>query len=517
MTGFLPETPGVLEMDVIAEIRRRHFVGNEKITALAKAFGLSRPTIRKHLKTVAEPVYLRKHQPHPKLGLFHGQLDAWLENDASLPRKQRRTAHRLYECLQVEGYQGGYTVVQRYVRCWKQQHWASPTVKQAFIPLAFPPGETCQFDWSQETVELGGVVQTIKVAHFRLTYSRKMFVVAYPREQQEMVLDAHIKAFEYFGGVPRRLVYDNLKAVVDAIFVGKERRFNARFLSMANHYLFEPVACTPESGWEKGQVENQVGNIREWLFTPRAKFADFAALNQWLTKRCAELAGRPHPQQTTRTIADCFVEEQSVLMPVTACFDGYVEKAKRVSSLCLVSIDRNRYSVPAQWANKVVSVRLTADRIRVVAQGQLISEHSRSFGRDQLVCDPWHYLPVLEKKPGALRHGVPFQGWDLPAPIRVVRDRILKQAQGDRAFVELLVMARDLGPSGLETLEVACDLTLATGVITSAIVLNEMRRLTEAARPKTLDGNALSLPTLSLEPTADCSRYDSLRSLRHVH
>jgi len=189
MTGFLPETPGVLEMDVIAEIRRRHFVGNEKITALAKAFGLSRPTIRKHLKTVAEPVYLRKHQPHPKLGLFHGQLDTWLENDASLPRKQRRTAHRLYECLQVEGYQGSYTVVQRYVRCWKQQHWTSPTVKQAFIPLAFPPGETCQFDWSQETVELGGVVQTIKVAHFRLTYSRKMFVVAYPREQQEMVLD----------------------------------------------------------------------------------------------------------------------------------------------------------------------------------------------------------------------------------------------------------------------------------------------------------------------------------------
>jgi len=124
---------------------------------------------------------------------------------------------------------------------------------------------------------------------------------------------------------------------------------------------------------------------------------------------------------------------------------------------------------------------------------------------------------VLEKKPGALRHGAPFQGWDLPAPIRVVRDRILKQAQGDRAFVELLVMARDLGDNGLETLEVACDLTLATGVITSAIVLNEMRRLTEAARPKALDGDALSLPTLSLEPTADCSRYDSLRSLRHVH
>jgi transposase len=188
-----------------------------------------------------------------------------------LPRKQRRTAQRLYECLQVEGYRGSYTAVQRYVKGWKKKRSTSPTIKQAFIPLAFPPGETCPFDWSHETVELGGVVQTIKVAHFRLTYSRQMFVMAYPRETQEMVLDAHSQAFTYFGGVPKRMVYDNLKTVVDAIFVGKERRFNRRFMALANHYLFEPVACTPASGWEKGQVENQVGNIREWLFTPMAK------------------------------------------------------------------------------------------------------------------------------------------------------------------------------------------------------------------------------------------------------
>jgi hypothetical protein len=305
--------------------------------------------------------------------------------------------------------------------------------------------------------------------------------------------------------------------VVDAIFVGKERRFNARFLSMANHYLFEPVACTPESGWEKGQVENQVGNIREWLFTPRASFDDFKALNQWLEKRCQELASRSHPEQTSRTIAECFAQEQSLLMPVKASFDGYIEKAKRVSSLCLVSIDRNRYSVPAELANKVVSVRLTADRVSVVADGQLITEHPRSFGRDNLICDPWHYLPVLEKKPGALRHGAPFQTWDLPVPIRIVRDRILKQPQGDRAFVDCLVMARELGENGLEALEVACDLTLATGVITAAIVLNEMRRLTEAARPKVLDKTTHALPKLSVEPAADCSRYDSLRSAHYVH
>ena len=185
--------------------------------------------------------------------------------------------------------------------------------------------------------------------------------------------------------------------------------------------------------------------------------------------------------------------------------------------MCLICIDRNRYSVPAQWANAVVSVRLTADRVRMVAEGCVIAEHGRRFGRDQLVCDPWHYLPLLEKKPGALRHGAPFQAWDLPVSVKVVRDRVLKQDRGDRAFVDLLLMARSLGGSGLETLEVACDLTLQAGAVSAAVVLNEMRRLTEAAKPKALDNAPASTPTLALEPIADCSRYDSLRGMHHVH
>lgn len=516
MTGFLPEKPGVIKMDVIPEIRRLHFVEKETISALAVRFKLSRPTIRKHLNTVEEPTCRRKDQPHPKLGSFCQQLDTWLEREALLPRKQRRTARRMYEGLQAEGYQGGYTAVQRHVKRWKKNRGASPGVKQAFVPLCFPPGETCQFDWSHEAAVVGGAEQTVKVAQFRLSHSRQMFVVAYPRETQEMVFDAHNQAFAFFGGVPRRMVYDNLKTVVEAIFVGKERQFNRRFLTLANHYLFEPVACTPESGWEKGQVENQVGNVREWLFTPLPQCADFAELNAWLARRCQELAARPHPEEKSRTTAECFAEERPLLMPVKAVFDGHVESMRRVSSQCLVCVDRNRYSVPAEWANRAVSVRLSAERVRMAVDGRVIAEHGRVFGRDQLVCDPWHYLPILEKKPGALRHGAPFVRWDLPVAVKVVRDRILKQAKGDRAFVDLLLMARDLGGHGLEALEVACDLTLQTGVISAAIVLNEMRRLTEAARPKPLDASA-AMPALALEPVADCRRYDSLRSVRHAH
>jgi transposase len=413
-------------MDMIAEIRRRHLVSKESISSIARDLKLSRPTVRKHCRTQSEPIYQRHKQPTPVLGAFQETLETWLLTERLLPKAQRRTARRLFEGLQVEGYRGAYDSVQRFVQRWKAAK-SGPGLAHAFVPLAFSPGEAGQFDWSHEHVELAGVMQTIKVAHFRLAFSRQMFVVASPRETREMVFDAHNRAFAFFGGVPRRMVYDDLKAVVDTIFTGKERLFNRRFMVLANHYLFEPVACTPASGWEKGPVENQVGNIGEWLFTPRARFADFEALNEWLATRCRELAARKHPvtpeQSITpeRSIAACFIEEQLALRRITAPFDGDVEHMLRVSSTCLVVLDRNRYSVPVDFAGRAGGVgaqhrdrgahrrRWRGDRI--VADGAVIAEHARRFGRDQLICDPWHYLPILERKPGALRNGVPFREW----------------------------------------------------------------------------------------------------------
>ena len=498
-------------MEIIAEIRRRHLVSGESISSIARDLKLSRPTVRKHLQTESEAVYLRSLQAAPKLGDFQSVLESWLTTERQLPKPHRRTAQRLFEGLQAEGYRGAYDSVQRFVKQWKLAQ-TKPSIKEAFVPLVFAPGDACQFDWSQEHVEIAGVALTIKVAHFRLAYSRQMFVAAYPCETQEMVLDAHNRAFAFFGGVPTRMIYDNLKTVVDTILVGKDRHFNRRFMALANHYLFEPVACTPASGWEKGQIENQVGNIREWLFTPKARFESFTALNDWLATRCRELAERRHPVEATRTIADCFLQEGPSLRAITSTFDGYVEQMMRVSSTCLVRVERNRYSVPADLAGKVVSIRLYADKVRIVAENKVVADHERRFGRDQLICDPWHYLAVLEKKPGSLRNGAPFLDWDLPLPIRLVRDRVLKQPKGDRAFVELLLVAREVG---LEALQVACELALDGGVITAGVVMNELRRLTAPPRP-----NTISLPDqlrLQVEPTADCSRYDRLRGGQYVH
>jgi len=185
----------------------------------------------------------------------------------------------------------------------------------------------------------------------------------------------------------------------------------------------------------------------------------------------------------------------------------------RVSSTCLVRVDRNRYSVPARFAGQAVSVRITAEQVRVVAQGEVIATHARVFGRDQLVCNPWHYLPILEQKPGALRNGAPFVDWDLPLAIVRVRDRILKQTKGDSAFVELLLLA---GETGLDALAMACELALDSGIVSAPIVMNELRRLIAPSLPTTL----INLPdgiALHHEPIANCHRYDSLRGESYVH
>ena len=258
-------------------------------------------------------------------------------------------------------------------------------------------------------------------------------------------------------------------------------------------------------------MENQVGNVREWCFTPRPAFADLATLNVWLEARCRELAERPHPVEKERSIAQMFAEEQPRLRVITALFDGYFEQPCRVSSTCLVAYDRNRYSVPAEFAGQRVSLRAWADRIGVVADGRVVAEHARCFSRERLLLDPWHYLSVLEKKPGALRHGAPFQHWALPAPLAAVKARLMQTPQGDRAFVEILLA---LQAHGMERVSVACELALEHRTVTAPVILNHVHRLASPIRPVTQVPTPLTLQTA---PAANCQRYDSLLEVPHAH
>lgn len=494
----------MLCVETIGKIRRRRLVDGESISSIARDLRLSRNTVKRALRFEGEAFeYRRGKQPRPKLGPFLQILDEWLEAEEKLPAREQRTAQRIYEALRLEGYSGGPDTVRRHMRRFERRRHSVAT---AFIPLSFSPGEAYQFDFSHEHVELGGIEQVVKVAHMRLCHSRAFFLVAYPRESQEMVFDAHARAFAFLGGVARRGIYDNMKPAVDAIFVGRERNYNRRFLVMCNHYLVEPTACTPAAGWEKGQVENQVGNVREWVFTPKLRFADLAELNAHLTARCLELAReRTHPEQTHRRIVEVWEEERALLRAMPEPFNGYAEKSCRISATCLVSFDHNRYSVECRHVGQVATVRAYAERIVVLCAGELIGEHARCFGQGRTIYNPWHYVAALERKPGALRNGAPFKDWNLPAAMTRLRERLAKHSGGDRQFVEVLSM---VALYGLEAVSEACADALEEQVVTSAHVVNLLHRTISSARTPLLQvPEALKL---SVEPAANCGRYDRL-------
>lgn len=503
----------MLCVETIGKIRRRRLVHGESISAIARDLGLARNTVRRALRFEGEAFeYRRTRQPRPKLGPYLSTLEAWLEAEEKRPARERRTAQRMYEALCLEGYSGSVDSVRRHMRAFEQRHHPIAT---AFIPQYFAAGEAYQFDWSHEHVELGGVEHLVKVAHVRLCHSRAFFLMAFPRESQEMVFEAHAQAFAFFGGVPRRGIYDNLKPAVDAIFAGRERRYNRRFLVMCNHYLIEPTACTPAAGWEKGQVENQVGNVREWVFSPKLRFADLAQLNLHLAARCQQLAAeRAHPEQLDRKVIEVWDEERAVLRAVPAPFDGFAEKSCRISATALVHFERNRYSVECRYVSQVATVRAYAERLVVVCAGEVIAEHPRSFDRNRTIYNPWHYVAALGRKPGALRNGAPFKDWNLPASMTRLRERLAKHIDGDRQFVDILSM---VAVTGLEAVSAACAEALEEQVITSAHVVNLLHRKTQPPpAPRLQVPEALKL---TVEPTANCDRYDQLlrgRSARSI-
>jgi transposase len=496
----------MLIVESIRKIRQAYHRDKKPIRQIARELHLSKNTVKKIIRSdITEQVYKRTEQPRPKLEPFEQRLKHLLAEDSIKPVRHRRSAQLIFEVLQREGFEGGYDSVRRYIQ--QQRKETGGGVSAAFIPLSFDPGEAFQFDWSYEQIELGGVNVKVKIAQFRLCNSRMPFCIAYTRESLEMVLDAHIKAFSFFGGACRRGIYDNLKTVVTKVLMGKDRVFNRRFLSLASHYLFEPVACTPAAGWEKGQVENQVGLVRKRFFAMRRKFADLAELNEWLRDQClSHAASHKHPDSPLLTVGEVFREERRQLLTVTVPFDGYLESDARVSSTALVAFDRNRYSVHVSAVGNPVTVRVFADRLTFVQEGRTVGFHLRHFCRGEVFYDPWHYLEVLKRKPGALRNGAPFKEWNLPEPLELVRVALARHRDGDRQFVGILAVVPIYG---IEAVTGACASALAAQAVSRDVVLNLLSRTHEESPPAATDPVA-HLPVLTTPPIADCSRYDLL-------
>jgi transposase len=500
----------VITMATFGKIRRMYFRDGLSLSEISRRTSLSRNTIRAWLRKPegTEPKYRRKRRPG-KLAVFEAMLTRALEVDARRPKRDRRNARALFAQIKAQGYAGGYTLVTDFIRYWHQHD--GKALARAFVPLKFELGEAFQFDWSEEGLVIAGVWRRLLVAHMKLCASRAFMLVAYPSQGHEMLFDAHTRCFTALGGIPRRGIYDNMKTAVDKVQPGKARLVNARFAAMASHYLFDTDFCNVASGWEKGVVEKGIQDSRRriWQEASQRRFGSFAELNAWLLERCRAVWSQiRHPEYGDLTVAEMLAHERPSLMPMPAPFDGYVETLGRVSSTALVTVARNRYSVPCEWVGQMVSIRLYPERVALLSQDGASVHHERLFDRGQIRYDWQHYLPLIERKPGALRNGAPFA--DLPAPLQRLRGLLLKRDGGDRSMAEVLAA---VPKAGLEAVLVAVELVLESGAVNAEHIHNVLARLQPTPVIPTVETDL----HVSEAPLADAGRYDQLRTARVDH
>jgi transposase len=494
-------------MEMLGKIRRMYLRDKLSLHEITKRTGLSRNTIRRWLRDTEEaapPTYSRTKRPC-KLTPFHSALKQALKADSHRNKQNRRTAKALFAQIKADGYTGGYSQLAAFVSDWRGREGKEP---HAFVPLKFELGEAFQFDWSEEGLVVGGIYRRMQVSHLKLCASRAFWLVAYPSQGHEMLFDAHTRSFTALGGIPRRGIYDNMKTAVDKVKKGKGRIVNARFAVMCAHYLLDPDFCNVASGWEKGVVEKNVQDSRRriWLDAQNRKFGSFTELNAWLGQRCQTLWRElRHPEHKEYSVAEILEQERAEMMPMPTPFDGYVEKLARVSSTCLVSISRNRYSVPCEFAGQRVSTRLYPNRVSVVAEDAIVARHDRQGERGGHIRYDWqHYIPLVQRKPGALRNGAPFA--DMPAPLKQLRLGLMRHEGGDKIMAQVLAA---VPTAGLDAVLVAVELVIESGVLSAEHVLNVLARLNASPAPACVETSL----QLKDAPLANTSRYDSLRGV----
>jgi transposase len=499
---------------MFAKVRRLFHRDHLSISEIQRRTSLSRNTIKVWLKE-SNPdnyKYPKRPQTNSKLTLYIPGLLLALKVDLQRSKRDRRTGLMLFEAIKKEGYAGSYSLLTRYISHWRNE--STTASKSAYVPLKFELGEAFQFDWSDEWLMIGGIHRKIQAAHTKLCASRAFFLSAYPTQTQEMLYDAHTRAFTALGGIPKRGIYDNMKTAVDKVIKKSNGRvINSRFYAMTAHYLFEPDFCNVASGWEKGIIEKNVQDARRrvWIEAKTQCFSSFGELNAWLDLRCRALWTEiEHPDYAGITVADALEQEQIYLMPMPTPFDGYIEILARVSSTCLVTVERNQYSVPCHLANCKATIHLYADQVVICTENDIVARHTRLLSRDQVSYDWQHYIPLIEKKPGALRNGAPFA--DMPLLFAQLRTalRHRERQQGDRIMAKVLAA---VPIHGLETVLGAVKKLLDSGVTSLEQVVNVLSRLNEPPIPAQVETGL----KLTEEPRADTARYDSLNEQEVAH
>ena len=422
------------DMEMWTEIRRRVLSGEISKRAARDEYDIHWQTLEKVLAYTEPPGY-RLTKPRPsKLEPFLPIIEEILTSDRKVHRKQRHTAKRIFERLRDEyGYEGGETIVKDAVRAWKQRN------QEVFLPLSHRPGEA-QVDFGYADVWLDG--EQTKVALFVMTlpYSDAVYMQAFPRECTEAFLEGHLRAFHFFGGVPRRISYDNSKIAVAQIVGNRERKVTHEFLRLKSHFLFDDHFCLVRRPNEKGHVERLLDYARRNFLVPVPRIDSLETLNQQLEESCRDdlqrtLRGKPAPK------AQLLADERFRMLPIPQqAFEARRLGQAKADSLSLVRFDRNSYSVPTQYAYREITIVATIDEVRLVFQDQLIARHRRYWGKEQCFFDPVHYLALLERKPGGFDHARPLEDWDLPVCFGILRRRLEAElgGMGTREFIKVL-------------------------------------------------------------------------------
>jgi len=459
----------------IDEVRKLRFVQGLPIKEIVRRACLARNTIRKILRSNKTKLeYHRTEQVQPVTGTIRETMAAWLKEDLKHKRKNRRTAWRMYEILRNDDaykYKGSYESVAKCVRELKKKLQR----KEAYIPLIYEAGEAFQFDWGEVNACIGGKLVTLYLAVVELCYSRHIYLRVYESQKQEIMLDAHRRAFEYFGGVCRRGIYDNLKTAVKKLLKGHHRNLQERFVRFSSHYLYEPNFCNPARGNEKGRVESRIGYVRRNFFVPLQHFNSIEELNSHLQSFAAALShGKKHPDNVAQTCWAAYEEERGNLIELPPYgFECCRVQPAIVNPIGSIYFDNNEYSVSDERVGDIVQAKGYADEVVISSGSKEITRHKRMYGKGQQSLNPMHYLSVLSRKPGALRNGKPFKDWKLPEIFNDYRRALnRKYPDGDRYYAKTLVLLKDWP---LVSVVDAIKKAMSLGVLGDSYILSILR------------------------------------------
>jgi transposase len=501
------------KVELFEQLRREYEFGIGTVQGVAAKFGVHRRTVRQAIAGALPPLRRYPQRAKPKLDAVAAFIDAVLDEDRRAPRKQRHTARRIHRRILKEfpGTAVAESTVRNHVRERRRQ--LGLIVRETFVPQSYAWGQEAQVDWYEAWADLGGERTKVQVFAMRAMASGAAFHHAYLHATQQAFLEAHERAFAYFGGVFRLLRYDNLASAVRRILRGQRREETVRFVAFRSHWRFAAEFCTPGEGHEKGGVEGEGGYFRRNHLVPVPETADLDALNALLLAGCREDEGRVLDGRAAPVGAALAVERDHLLPLATEGFDLAEAAFPLVDKQGCVAVKTNFYSVPIK-AGIRVQARIYPSHVEVWHEGRRVARHERCYSRRQQVLDLEHYLDVLDRKPGALAGSKPLEQWRQagrwPACYDALWERLRARhgrQNGTRAMVAVVALGREFGHDRLRT---AVAQTVALGACDVAAV---RYLLTEAAlrkvRPEPIEVGELARYDRPMPTLAD---YDALLS-----